>query len=257
MISGVTAPEVVAFPAESPNGTGILVIPGGGYERIALDREGADVAAELNPRGYTVFVMSYRMPGEGHADTPLADARQAMRLIRSMAGQYQLTRLGVMGFSAGGHIAASLGTRANHDEHSAEHAAEPSDVRPDFMALMYPVISMDKEIAHPGCRNKLIGPEPDDTAIRQYSVEKQVNRDTPACFMMHAANDRSVLPANSFVMWQALKMNDIAVELHLFQKGGHGFGVRGAKGLPAEVWPSLLDRWLNTACRSSEFISHN
>lgn len=249
--SGVRAPDITVYAPQTPNGTAILIMPGGAYQRVVLDKEGSDLAPYFNQQGYTLFVMTYRMPGEGHqegADAPLADAQRAMRTLRAQARQWNIDpqRIGVMGFSAGGHVAASLGTQFGREVYPAQDAIDRLSARPDFMVLMYPVISMRAAIAHAGSRRQLIGEHPDDAAIRRYSPDRQVSRQTPPTFLVHAVDDPSVSVDNALTMFAALRANAIPVEMHLFEKGKHGFGLRGTSGLPAAAWPQLLHNWLGT-----------
>ncbi len=241
----VTDPEMVVFEPETSNGIGILLLPGGSYQRVAVDKEGADSARVLNQAGFTVFVMTYRMPNEGHefgSMTPLADAQRGLRLARYLAPQ--LSSFGVLGFSAGGHVAASLATGHQHDIYPKQDEADSLPARPDFCALMYPVISMDESIAHMGSRAELSGGAGDGLDIDRFSLEKQVSKDTPSCFLLHASDDSAVDVANSVVFWQALRQHAITTEMHLFEQGEHGFGIRGAIGLPVAIWPKLLSAWL-------------
>ncbi len=242
----VSNPELVVFKPEKPNGIGIMLLPGGGYRRVAVDKEGVDSARVLNQAGFTVFVMTYRMPGEGHEFGPLttlADAQRGLRLARQLGPD--LLSVGVLGFSAGGHAAASLATGFQQDIYPEQDEADHLSARPDFCALMYPVISMDQSIAHIGSRTELIGQAPGESDISRFSMEKQVTPEMPPCFLLHASDDDAVSVENSVVFWQALRQQGIATEMHLFEKGQHGFGIRGAKGLPVSVWPRLLTAWLD------------
>ncbi|MFJ5452230.1 pectin acetylesterase PaeX [Pectobacterium jejuense] len=255
--TGIRSPEITVYPAEKPNGMALLITPGGSYQRVVLDKEGSDLAPFFNQQGYTLFVMTYRMPGEGHkegADAPLADAQRAIRTLRANAEKWHIDpqRIGIMGFSAGGHVAASLGTRFAQSVYPATDAIDSVSARPDFMVLMYPVISMQADIAHTGSRKQLIGEQPTEAQVLRYSPEKQVTAQTPPTFLVHAVDDPSVSVDNSLVMFSALREKQIPVEMHLFEKGKHGFGLRGTKGLPAAAWPQLLDNWLRVLPVSNE-----
>ncbi|AST68808.1 alpha/beta hydrolase [Kosakonia cowanii] len=250
-VTGVRAPEITVYAPQHPNGIGILVTPGGSYRRVVLDKEGSALAPFFNERGYTLFVMTYRFPGDGHAegaDAPLADVQRAMRLIRAQAERWQLDadKLGVMGFSAGGHAAASLGTRYNDSVYTPLDAIDEQSARPAFMALVYPVITMHADIDHPMSRQQLIGDTPDEAQIRRYSAEEQVNSQTPPTFLLHAVDDPAVKVENSVVMFSALRRLGVPVEMHLFEQGKHGFGIRVALGLPVAVWPELMMAWIET-----------
>jgi len=250
-VTGVRAPQITVYAPARPNGVGILVAPGGSYRRVVLDKEGSALAPFFNERGYTLFVMTYRFPGDGHAegaDAPLADVQRAMRLIRAQADRWQLDgdKLGVMGFSAGGHAAASVGTRYSDSVYTPLDAIDKQSARPAFMALVYPVITMHADIDHPMSRQQLIGDTPDEAQIRRYSAEEQVNSQTPPTFLLHAVDDPAVKVENSVVMFSALRRLGVPVEMHLFEEGKHGFGIRDALGLPVAVWPDLMMAWIET-----------
>ncbi|ELQ6185379.1 alpha/beta hydrolase, partial [Cronobacter turicensis] len=230
---------------------GILVTPGGSYRRVVLDKEGSALAPEFNDRGYTLFVMTYRLPADGHAegaDAPLADLQRAMRLIRAQATRWQLDpdKLGVLGFSAGGHAAASLGTRWNDAVYAPLDETDAFSARPAFMGLAYPVMTMEEPVAHPGSREALTGTAPDDAAICRYSPQRAVNASTPPTFLLHAVDDPAVKVENSLMMFNALHAQGVPVEMHLFEQGQHGFGIRDALRLPAHVWPTLLMNWIES-----------
>lgn len=248
-VTGIRAPEITVYLPKKSNGVALLVTPGGSYQRVVLDKEGSDLAPKLTANGYTLFVMTYRMPADGHAegaDAPLADAQRAIRTLRAQAEKWHIKpdRIGVMGFSAGGHVAASLGTGYDKAVYPAIDATDTLSARPDFMALMYPVITMQENIAHPGSRKALIGEKPDAAQIKQYSPEQNVTVQTPPTFIVHAVDDPSVAVDNSLVMFNALRAQHVPVEMHLFQQGKHGFGIRGAIGLPVASWPVLLMNWI-------------
>ncbi|ELY4663512.1 alpha/beta hydrolase [Cronobacter muytjensii] len=250
-VRGVRAPRIVVYPPREPNGIGLLVTPGGSYRRVVLDKEGSALSPAFNDRGYTLFVMTYRLPGDGHAegaDAPLSDVQRAMRLIRAQAARWRLDpeKLGVLGFSAGGHAAASLGTRWNDAVYAPLDDIDAWSARPAFMGLVYPVMTMEEPIAHPGSRQELIGTRPDESAIHRYSPEKAVTAETPPAFLLHAVDDPAVKVENSLLMFNALRAQGVPVEMHLFEEGKHGFGIRDALGLPAQVWPELLMNWIES-----------
>ena len=250
-VTGIRAPEIAVYAPARPNGVGILVAPGGSYRRVVLDKEGSALAAFFNARGYTLFVMSYRMPGDGHeegADAPLADVQRAMRVIRAGAAEWKLdpARIGVLGFSAGGHVAASLGTRHDEAVYAPVDAADAFPARPAFMALVYPVITMRDAHHHSGSRHELIGDNPTEAQIGRYSLEERATRDAPPTFLLHAADDPAVKVENSLAMYSALRRLGVPVEMHLFERGKHGFGIRDAQGLPVAVWPELMMNWIET-----------
>lgn len=250
-VTGVRAPEITVYAPAKPNGTGILVTPGGSYRRVVLDKEGSALAPFFNQRGYTLFVMTYRLPGDKHlegADAPLADVQRALRTIRANAREWQLDplRIGVMGFSAGGHVAASLGTRFDEKVYQPVDDIDEQSARPAFMALVYPVITMHADIDHPGSRHELIGDTPAPEQVHRYSLEDRATSSTPPTFLLHAIDDPAVKVDNSLVMFNALRRAGVAVEMHLFERGKHGFGIRDAIGLPVAVWPELMMNWIAT-----------
>jgi len=248
-VTGIRSPQITVYAPNKPNGVGILVAPGGSWCRVVLDKEGSALASFFNARGYTLFVMTYRMPGDGHeegADAPLADVQRAMRVIRASAREWKLdpARLGVLGFSAGGHVAASLGTRHDDAVYAPLDAVDEFSARPAFMALVYPVITMQGGHYHPGSRHELLGDNPDEEQIQRYSLEARVTRDAPPTFLLHAVDDPAVNVENSLAMYSALRRAGVPVEMHLFERGKHGFGIRDAQGLPVAVWPELMMNWI-------------
>ncbi|WP_373963763.1 alpha/beta hydrolase [Kosakonia sacchari] len=250
-VTGVRAPHITVYAPQNPNGVGILVTPGGSYRRVVLDKEGSALAPCFNAKGYTLFVMTYRLPGDGHeegADAPLADVQRAIRVIRARAQEWRLDpeRIGIMGFSAGGHAAASLGTRYNENVYHPVDEMDKQHARPAFMALVYPVITMHQEIDHPMSRQQLIGDTPGDEQIRRYSAEQMADENTPPTFLLHAVDDPAVQVENSVVMFSALRRLGVPVEMHLFEQGKHGFGIRDALGLPVAIWPELMMAWIAT-----------
>lgn len=247
-VSHVGIPTLTVFRPETPDGSAVLIAPGGGYASNAFDREGYPVARRLNVSGVTAFVLRYRLPAEGWQDAkdvPLQDAQRAMRLIRTHAASFSIepARLGVMGFSAGGHLAATLATRYDSVVYTPSSDIDKLDARPAFACLIYPVITMGNG-THLGSRTNLLGPNPTDELIASYSCEKQVTVRTPPCFVVMAADDEGVPPMeNGVAMVQALHSAKVPAEMHLFEKGKHGFGIRLTKGLPVAAWPDLFLRW--------------
>jgi acetyl esterase/lipase len=238
-IDQVGVPVMNVFRPAKPDGSAIIIAAGGGYTREMLDFEGMDVSRRLNAAGVTCFVLRYRLPGEGWAnrsDVPLQDAQRAIRLVRANAGKYGVdpARIGFMGFSAGGHVAASIATR---------YAADRVSARPDFSVPMYPVITMGPG-AHAGSRTKLLGEAPTPAQIDLYSAEKHIPTDAPPAFMALAADDATVPPMpNAGAYYAALQTAKIPSEMHMFETGGHGFGLARTVGRPTAVWPELLLRW--------------
>lgn len=245
MAKGVSHPRLCVFPAANPNGAAMVIIPGGGYVNIWFDHEGYEIAGWLNQMGITCFVLFYRLPAEGWAhaaDVPLSDAQRAMRLIRSRAGEYHIdpARVGVMGFSAGGHLTASLATRFNAKTYQAVDAADGLDARPFLAAPIYPVISTDPLIAHMGSRDSLLGKSPTPEQLITYSPDRMVSKATPPCFLTHAEDDGTVPVENTLLFRAALKAAGVPVETHLFPTGGHGFGLRHVVGTPTHAWGDLF-----------------
>jgi acetyl esterase/lipase len=231
-----------------PNGAALLVIPGGAYRRIVLDKEGsALVPVFAGQLGYTLFVLRYRLPGEGHddaRDAPLADAQRAMRVIRSHAQEWGIDpgRVAAIGFSAGGHVAASLAMRYDEALAPAADDIDRIGARPDQVLLMYPVVDMGRH-AHAVSREHLLGPAPTREAIAAYSMQNRVHPDMPPMFLLHAADDTSVAIENTLQLHSALRDAGVPTEMHLYPHGGHGFGVRDASGSLA-LWPTLADAWI-------------
>jgi acetyl esterase/lipase len=246
-IDDVDAPYLVVYRPARPNGTGLLVIPGGGYQRIVLDKEGtALVPAFVEQGGITLFVLRYRLPaGRSDRQAALADAQRAMRVIRADATRWQLdpARIGVMGFSAGGHVAARLSNGFDTPVYPHADAVDALSARPDVALLIYPVIDMGPH-AHTGSRERLLGPHPDAALATRFSMQDQVRADTPPTFLVHAQDDTVVSVHNSLVYYQALLRAGVSTEMHLFPSGGHGFGVRIPAASTAAQWPGLALRWI-------------
>ncbi|WP_240737364.1 alpha/beta hydrolase [Hymenobacter metallicola] len=247
-VSNVVQPTLQVFrPArEKANGTAIIICPGGGYGRLAMDHEGTDVAKRLNEMGITAFVLKYRLPNDqsqpDKTTAPLLDAQQALRLVRQRATEFGINpvRVGIMGFSAGGHLAATAGT------HFAKPAGDTKDntsVRPDFQVLVYPVISFTDSLAHGGSRKSLLGDSPTPEQIRLYSNEQQVTTQTPPTFLVHAADDKTVKVQNSLRFYEACLRAGVPVEMHLYPKGGHGFGMNNKT--TKDNWTDRLQNWLD------------
>ena len=247
--TGIADPTLTIFAAREPNGSALLIVPGGGYQRVVMDKEGYESAEWFAERGTTSFVLMYRLPGESwsdRADVVLQDTQRSMRMIRSDAEQYGIDkdRVGIMGFSAGGHAAAILSTRFDDSVYAALDAIDEESARPDFAILMYPVISMQEGIAHAGSRQNLLGTEPSASDIEMQSPQNLATASTPPTFLLHAADDESVVVANTLLMHSALLQAGVETELHVFAAGGHGFGMRGATGLPVAAWPELVRAWM-------------
>ena len=244
----IGAPMLQVFRAEKPNGAAMLVVPGGGYATLWFDKEGFEISRRFNRAGITCFVLLHRLPGEGwaaRADVPLADAQRAIRLVRANAAKFAIdpARLGVMGFSAGGHLAASLATRFDAKVYAPVDKVDRLDARPAFAALLYPVVTMGAG-THQGSRDSLLGPDPSPERIAAYSGENLVTAKTPPTFIAHAADDGTApFAPNALAMYRALLQAKVPSELHAFEQGGHGFALRGMHGQPWTAWPELFVAW--------------
>lgn len=239
-------PTLTVFRPAKANGAAVVLMPGGGYERVVSDKEGFETARWLADRGYTCFVLLYRLPGDhwgAGPDTPLQDAQRAVRLARSKATamRFDPARVSIMGFSAGGHLAASLTTRFDAKVYERVDAADDLSARPDLSALIYPVVSMVEGPAHSGSRKQLLGPSPTAEQVALYSPDQNVTARVPPVFLLHAADDGTVPVVNSLMMFTALKAKAVPTELHVFEEGGHGFGLRAIDGKPVAAWPSLFE----------------
>lgn len=250
-VHGIARPRLVVFRPATPNGAAVLVTPGGGYRWVVIDKEGYEVGRWLSARGYTVFVLFYRLPGEGWAagpDVALSDAQRAMRLIRARAAHFAIRpdRVAAMGFSAGGHVCGDLATRFAAATYAPVDAADRLSARPELAAPIYAVQSMSAPLAHPGSRTLLIGRDATPERERAHTPALHVTRDTPPCFLVHAEDDATVPVDNSLAMRAALRAAGVAVETHLFAEGGHGFGLRRVADKPAGAWIELFRRWAQT-----------
>lgn len=225
--------ELYVYPASKPNGTAILMCPGGGYWGLAMGHEGNAMADWFNSLGITYAVLKYRMPN-GHNEIPLSDAEEAMRLLRSHASEWGINpnSIGVMGASAGGHLASTLAT----------HYSSPS-TRPDFQILFYPVITMEAGVTHAGSREFLLGKTPSEELVKLYSNELQVSSETPQAFVMVSADDNVVPVANSLRYVTSLSQNNVPFSLHVYPTGGHGWGY-GDSFIYKPQWTAELEKWL-------------
>lgn len=232
-VANVITPSITVYKADKPNGMAIIMCPGGGYARLAMNHEGHDMAPWLNAQGITYIVLKYRMPN-GHYEVPLSDAEQAIRLVRQHAKEWNIRpdRIGIMGASAGGHLAASLATLYSSNE-----------TRPDFQILFYPVISMVPGVTHGGSRQNLLGNNPSQELEDKYTLEKQVNERTPQAFIMLSADDGAVPPANGIHYFEALLQHQVPATLHVYPTGGHGWGFRDAFTYKRQ-WTDELEKWL-------------
>jgi acetyl esterase/lipase len=245
----ISIPTIQYFPAPEKIATGaaVIIFPGGGYRGNAIRHEGIDVAKRFNEMGVTAFVVKYRLPDDATMVNkeigPLQDAQQAIKIVREKAAQYKIdvNRIGIMGFSAGGHLASTLGTHFKDAKISNE---KNTSLRPDFMILVYPVISFQDDICHKGSRENLIGKQPSKENIALYSNELQVTAETPPTFLIHASDDDVVAPANSIKFYENLIQHNVKAELHVYQAGGHGFGLHN-KTTPDD-WFGRCKSWLES-----------
>lgn len=249
MLQGIVRPRLDIFRPASPNGAAVILAPGGGYRYVVIDKEGYELARWLRDRGVTVYVLFYRLPGDGWADrsnVPLADAQRAVRLVRSRAtiDRIDAARVAFGGFSAGGHVATSLLTRFDARVYDPVDAAESLSARPDALAAIYPVVSMDPAIAHAVSREKLLGPAPNAAQEALHSPEQQVRTDMPPLFILHAEDDAVVKVENSLRLHEVARVIGARCEAHYFAEGGHGFGLMKTAGHPVAIWPELLWNWL-------------
>ncbi len=251
MLQGITRPRLDIFRPAKPNGAAVILAPGGGYRYVVIDKEGYELARWLKDRGVTVYVLFYRQPGDGWAngsDVPLADAQRAVRLVRSRAAVDQIDPARVIfgGFSAGGQVATSLLTRFDAKACAPVDSTDQLSARPDALAAIYPVVSMDPAIAHAVSREKLIGANPDAARERLYSPELNVRADQPPLWLLHAEDDSVVKVENSVRLREATRAVGAPCEAHFFERGEHGFGLMRTAGLPVAIWPELLWNWLGS-----------
>mgnify|MGYP003633175420 FL=1 len=243
--SKVSVPTLTIFKPKIPNGTSVVIFPGGGYHHLAMNKEGYKVAQFLNNLGITAFVLKYRLPDDAIMGDkqigPLQDAQEAIRYVRRTVTVFNLdeNKIGVLGFSAGGHLAATLSTRFTESVYKVK---DDISAKINFSILIYPVISMDSLITHQGSKTNLLGNSPSKEKTRTFSNEKQVSPLTPKTFLVHATDDTSVSVENSINYYLALKAHNIPVEMHVYEKGGHGFGL--GKNGTSKSWSTSLANWL-------------
>jgi acetyl esterase/lipase len=248
-LSSIARPTMTVFRPAKSDGSAMLIVPGGSYAFESIDSEGTEPALRFARSGTTAFVLTYRLPSEGWKDSdsvPLQDAQRAMRLIRAMGpARFGIApdRVGVLGFSAGGHLAATLATKFTARTYAPVDEADKADARPSFAALLYPVITMRAPFAHEGSVEKLLGPNAPLKLREAWSAESFVVADTPSCFLCAATDDPVVPIDNSLMMFANLRAAKVGTEMHVFEKGGHGFGLGTTDGLPISAWPDLLRRW--------------
>ncbi len=242
-ITNVSRPTLTLHrpPQPTQGRTAIVVCPGGGYSGVCIDKEGHDVARWLNSLGITAAVLKYRCGEFAQYDAPRLDVQQAIRTVRGRSRELGLDedQIGVLGFSAGGHLASTAATHFQRD------AITTVNDRPDFAILAYPVISMDSTITHAGSRDRLLGPSPTADRVAEYSNELRVSDDTPPVFLVHTLADPSVVLENSLRFYRALQAHRVPVEFALYEQGAHGFGL-GVWGGPVSQWPQRCAKWLGS-----------
>jgi acetyl esterase/lipase len=249
-LSLVQQPDIAVYlpPKRCASGEAFLICPGGSYGVLSYDWEGIQIAKWLNSKGIAGIILKYRLPNSksniiGHL-SPLLDAKRAMRLVRHHAEEWNVKKdkIGVIGFSAGGHLAATVATRFDEGDKDASDAIEKESCRPDFVGLIYPVITMKPPHVHENSKNNLIGPNATDEIAIQYSNELHIKDNTPPCFIIHAADDDIVKMENSLLMFQALKNKNVPAEMHLYPFGGHGFSLAIGKEY-LQTWTERFMDW--------------
>jgi acetyl esterase/lipase len=247
-VSDNDKPTVAIYPApkEKATGAAIVVCPGGGYGALAMSHEGRDVAEWMNDLGITAFVLKYRHRNMGYGHpAPMLDAQRAVRFARAKAGDYQIDRdrIGIIGFSAGGHLASTVGTHFDKGMPDAADEIDRVSCRPDFMILVYPVISLTTDYVHRGSKRNLLGENPDAKLVENFSNELQVTSQTPPTFLVHTSGDLGVPAENSVLFYMALRKAKVPAELHIYEKGGHGFGLAPNDPVLA-TWTKRCADWL-------------
>ena len=238
--------QVYQAPAETNTGTAVVVCPGGGYYGLSLVNEGIEMAKWLNGLGITAVVLYYRLPDDAIMKNksigPMQDGQEAIRMVRRHAAEWGINpkKIGIMGFSAGGHLASTIST---HYDENVYKPIDSTSARPDFSLLIYPVISMDSSITHWGSRENLLGKKPSSELVQHFSNESQVTSQTPPAFLVHSIDDGTVPVANSIEYAMALKNKKVPCELHLYEHGGHGYGLGRSKDTESS-WPEACRRWL-------------
>ena len=237
-VSNIKNPDITVYRAEHPNGMAVIMCPGGGYARLAMNHEGHDMAPWFNTQGITYVVLKYRMPN-GHNEVPFSDVEQAIRLVRQHAAEWNINpaKVGIMGASAGGHLASTLATHYTSKE-----------TRPDFQILLYPVITMDANFTHAGSRENLITKNPSADLIAKYSNELQVNAQTPQACIALSSDDKAVLPQNSINYYLALLKHNVPATMHIYPTGGHGWGFRDNFTYKRQ-WTDELEKWLRNGVK--------
>jgi acetyl esterase/lipase len=245
-VSNVHTPSLIPFPAAQAarNGTAVIVCPGGGYNRLAIEKEGVATARWLNSLGVSAYILKYRLKEYGHP-APLRDVLRAVRMLRSDAVRLGISadRIGVLGFSAGGHLAASAGTLYDDRDGRTGAPLDAVSARPDFLVLVYPVIRLIGPHTHSGSGKSLLGADATPEMLDRYSPDTRVTKDTPPAFLVHGGTDTAVPPENSVAFYLALRRAGVPAELHLYREGAHGIGLEPNHG-PMSDWPARCAEWM-------------
>lgn len=251
-VRNIQDPTITVYLPEKEKATGaaVVICPGGGYSVLAIKHEGHDVAKWFNEIGVAGIVLKNRLPTSDNitqkSEVAMVDAQRAVRMTRHNAEEWgiQTNKIGIMGFSAGGHLASTVGTHYDYGLKS-EDPIQQISCRPDFMILMYPVIDMAGDIKHSGSMKNLLGENPTESQMNRFSNQKQVTTDTPPTILIHSTDDKGVPVANSIVFYEALVANDITAELHTFNSGAHGYGLGRQDGSSHNIWPKNVEAFLN------------
>ncbi len=252
-VGNITEPTLTVYQpdAAAALGAAVLVVPGGGYSVVCQNHEGAAIAEWLAGQGFTAGVLKYRLPN-GHHAVPIQDAQQALRLMRSRAEAWNIdpNKVGILGFSAGGHLSSTIGTHFAQDFSSGKGDHLDQSNRPDFMVLVYPVVTMQDDYTHGGSQRGLLGEEATDAQKGRFSNHLRVTADTPPTFLIHSSDDAVVHPFNSINLYTALKANGVAAELHVFEQGGHGYAL--SEESASHGWKGLAENWLRRTVETGD-----
>ena len=251
-VRNVQDPTITVYlPAkEKATGAAVVICPGGGYWLLAIQHEGHDIARWFNEIGVAGIVLKNRLPSSDNvhhkSEVAMVDAQQAVRMVRHHAGEWgiETDKIGIMGFSAGGHLASTVGTHYDYGLSRTDDPVLKESCRPDFMILMYPVIDMSGDIKHSGSAKNLIGEHPTESQMNRFSNQKQVTSDTPPTILIHSTDDKGVPVANSIVFYEALVAHGVPAELHVFNSGGHGYGLGRKDGTSHNQWPKNVEAFL-------------
>ena len=247
----VSKPQIWYYPTRefSKKTPGIVIVPGGGYSFLSFDKEGVEIAKWLNSIGISAFVLKHRLPqwetGNCKKEALFLDGKKAIQIVRSKSNEFNIDpdKIGVIGFSAGGHLASMISTDQNLIGKKKDDGSGKISSRPDFSILVYPVITMEKNITNAWTKLNLLGENANEDEIIKFSNEYGVNKNTPPTILIHSSDDKTVSPENSIRYYQALKKFNVPTELHIWEKGGHGYGISQAKG-PIKIWPKVVKEWL-------------